>query len=106
MIDKATIAEWRKEQGIGMTSALGDYTPPEFWELLDAYEAQEKRIAELDSGFWGRSCSRLQAKNNVMREHINNAIDLCQNKIQSSNRREAFAIDVQQELRAAAATKE
>lgn len=38
-IDKAQIAEWRKHQGEGMISALGEYTPPEFWELLDAYEA-------------------------------------------------------------------
>lgn len=33
------IAEWRKWQGEGMTSAIGEFTPPEFWELLDAYEA-------------------------------------------------------------------
>lgn len=38
-INAARIAEWRKRQGKGMISALGEYTPSEFWELLDAYEA-------------------------------------------------------------------
>jgi hypothetical protein len=38
VIDAATRAEWRKQQGEGMTSALGEYTPEEFWQLLDAYE--------------------------------------------------------------------
>ena len=48
MIEKATIAEWRSEQGSGSQSALGEYTPPEFWELLDAYELQLKRILALE----------------------------------------------------------
>lgn len=29
---------WRREKGNGMTSAVGEYTPAEFWTLLDAYE--------------------------------------------------------------------
>lgn len=33
------IAEWRALQHAGMTSAVGEYTPAEFWTLLDAYEA-------------------------------------------------------------------
>ena len=38
-ITEARIAEWRALQGEGMTSAVGESTPDEFWELLDAYEA-------------------------------------------------------------------
>ena len=33
------IAEWRKERDKGMVSAVGEYTPDEFWLVLDAYEA-------------------------------------------------------------------
>lgn len=32
-------AEWRALQSSGMESAVGEYTPAAFWELLDAYEA-------------------------------------------------------------------
>ena len=38
MIDSATLEKWKTYQGEGMISALGEYTPPEFWELLDEYE--------------------------------------------------------------------
>lgn len=38
-IGAAKRAEWRAEQGQGMTSAVGEYTPGEFWELLNAYES-------------------------------------------------------------------
>lgn len=42
MISAETRAEWRKEQTNptmgGMISAIGEYTPDEFWQLLDAYE--------------------------------------------------------------------
>ena len=38
-IDPETITEWRSHQGQGMTSAVGEYTPSEFWDLLDAYES-------------------------------------------------------------------
>lgn len=33
------IAEWRTLKNQGMTSAIGEYTPSEFWELLDEYES-------------------------------------------------------------------
>lgn len=42
------IAEWRAEQGNGLTSAVGEYTPAEFWQLLDAYEALAKQAAEYE----------------------------------------------------------
>jgi hypothetical protein len=42
MTTKAQRTEWRKLQGQGMTSAVGEYTPPEFWELLDDVD----RLAE------------------------------------------------------------
>jgi hypothetical protein len=32
------IAAWRKHQGAGMESALGEFTPPEFWEALSEIE--------------------------------------------------------------------
>lgn len=38
-IPKALRDEWRSERGNSMTSAVGEYTPREFWDLLDAYEA-------------------------------------------------------------------
>lgn len=37
-ISSEQIAKWRKEQGQGMESAIGEYTPPEFWEVLDELE--------------------------------------------------------------------
>ncbi len=30
---------WRKQRGEGMTSAIGEYTPEEFWDLLDDVDA-------------------------------------------------------------------
>ena len=41
---------WRREKGNGMTSAVGEYTPGEFWMLLDAYEAQLEECAFLQAG--------------------------------------------------------
>ncbi len=38
-IPKATRDEWRAQRDEAMVSAIGEYTPREFWELLDAYEA-------------------------------------------------------------------
>ena len=38
-IPKALRDKWRREKGNGMTSAVGEYTPSEFWRLLDSYEA-------------------------------------------------------------------
>lgn len=38
-ITKERIAEWRALRNEGITSAVGEYTPSEFWELLDAFEA-------------------------------------------------------------------
>lgn len=35
---KAMRDEWRSIKGSGMTSAVGEYTPAEFWDLLDDYE--------------------------------------------------------------------
>jgi len=47
--------EWCKQRGSGMTSAVGEYTPDEFWDLLDDVETlllrtvdQSARIAELE----------------------------------------------------------
>jgi hypothetical protein len=39
MPNRETIAGWRAVQGEGMNSAVGEYTPEEFWSLLDDYEA-------------------------------------------------------------------
>lgn len=39
VIPKHLREEWRAVRGDGMTSAVGEYTPREFWDLLDAYEA-------------------------------------------------------------------
>lgn len=38
MISKEQRDEWRKEAGEALTSALWEYCPSEFLELLDAYE--------------------------------------------------------------------
>jgi hypothetical protein len=32
------IAQWRRKRGNGMTSAVGEYTPSEFWDALDEIE--------------------------------------------------------------------
>lgn len=41
-MDANRIAEFRKLRGQGMTPAVGDYTPDEFWEALDALDALEQ----------------------------------------------------------------
>ncbi len=38
MITDKQIAEWEAERGNGMESAVGEYTPREFWLLLDEYK--------------------------------------------------------------------
>lgn len=37
-ISKDRRDEWRDQQGQAMQSAIWEYCPPEFWELLEAYE--------------------------------------------------------------------
>jgi hypothetical protein len=38
MMDEKRIAELRAYRGSGMISAVGEYTPDELWEALDAVE--------------------------------------------------------------------
>lgn len=38
MITKQQIDEWRVQRGMGMVSAVGEYTPDEFWDALDEIE--------------------------------------------------------------------
>ncbi len=38
MIDEKQIAEWRELRNEGMESAIGEYTPAEFWDALDEIE--------------------------------------------------------------------
>lgn len=45
-------------RGTGMISAVGEYTPSEFWELLDAYDALRAR------------CEELRAENDQLRAHL------------------------------------
>lgn len=40
------LAKWRSHQGQGMTSAVGEYTPDEFWLALDEIESLQKRLSE------------------------------------------------------------
>lgn len=37
-ISDKQIAEWRALRNEGMTSAVGEYTPKEFWDVLDELE--------------------------------------------------------------------
>lgn len=46
---KAQRNVWRKSKGHGMVSAIGEYTPEEFWVLLDAVDALEKENERLAS---------------------------------------------------------
>lgn len=46
MITAEQIAEWRALQGEGMNSAVGEYTPHEFWDLLTEFEAQRDVLIE------------------------------------------------------------
>lgn len=43
------LAKWRSHQGQGMTSAVGEYTPDEFWLALDEIESLQKRLSEADA---------------------------------------------------------
>ena len=43
---KAQRDEWLKKRGAGMTSAVGEYTPSEFWILLLDVNDLERQLAE------------------------------------------------------------
>ena len=50
MTTKEQRDEWRKLKGQGMTSAVGEYTPSEFWELLsdvDRLERENKHLSDM-----------------------------------------------------------
>jgi hypothetical protein len=49
MITPEQIAEWRKLEPEGMVSAVGEYTPEEFWLALDHIEVLQARIAQLEA---------------------------------------------------------
>lgn len=46
--DAAEIANLRQLQGQGLSSAVGEYTPPEFWEALDTIERLRAALASRD----------------------------------------------------------
>lgn len=46
-ITQEQLAEWRKLRGAGMESAIGEYTPPEFWQVLDELEQLHALLADL-----------------------------------------------------------
>jgi hypothetical protein len=48
-ISPEIIAAWRVLRGHGMASAIGEYTPAEFWELLDEYEALQYRLRKTEA---------------------------------------------------------
>lgn len=61
MMDDKRIAELRKERNSGMVSAVGEYTPAEFWEALDEIEnlraalkwyAEGQHFAKTDESAW------------------------------------------------------
>lgn len=41
------IAEWERERGNGRTSAVGEYTPSEFWQLLDEVKSRRAEVRAL-----------------------------------------------------------
>lgn len=49
MITKEQISEWRKLKNDGLTSAIGEYTPSEFWECLDEIERLNTKIESLET---------------------------------------------------------
>ena len=48
-VNHEQIAEWRKLRGKGMVSAVGEYTPDEFWLLLDNFERLERDLAKANA---------------------------------------------------------
>ena len=46
IITDKQITEWRKLRDEGMVSAIGEYTPPEFWDALDEIERLRAVIRE------------------------------------------------------------
>ena len=51
MTTKEQRDEWRKLNGQGVTSAIGEYTPAEFWTLLDQIDALEAELDELEKDY-------------------------------------------------------
>ena len=48
-VNREQIAEWRKLHGKGLVSAVGEYTPDEFWLLLDSFERLERDLAKANA---------------------------------------------------------
>jgi hypothetical protein len=57
-ISNEQIAEWRRLEGMGMVSAVGEYTPDEFWLLLNEIERLRGEIKEAVE-LLGRTAERL-----------------------------------------------
>lgn len=57
---KSERAMWR-EIGGGMTSSIGEYTPNEFWELLDAIDHMEAALEEIANCNFEYSLPRVRA---------------------------------------------
>ena len=72
-ISKEQIEEWRKELGNGMTSAVGEYTPQEFWDALDEIERlrsgyerlQDASDCEMGDGDLAREIARDMLRSNA-----------------------------------------
>ena len=63
-ITDAEIEEWRAEQGNGMNSAVGEYTPAEFWSLLDEVEVLRTAAFRVVAHMEGRQPVRGWLKDN------------------------------------------
>lgn len=47
LVTKQQIAEWRSLRGRGLVSAVGEYTPDEFWAALDEIDRLREEVLVL-----------------------------------------------------------
>ena len=64
MSTQAQRDEWWAKQGKGYTSAVGEYTPSEFWTILAEVESKERRISALEI----QNTELLDTINNLVKE--------------------------------------
>ena len=66
-ISDEEIAEWERERGNGMTSAVGEYTPDEFWRVLDELKRLRAQQPAAVDGACGDACAHIAIERDMLK---------------------------------------
>lgn len=76
MIDPRDIATWKERKNYGMVSSVGEYTPEEFWEVLEAYEKLVEAIRDIKAAFDWYHADEYDRCSSVPQDAIEDAMKL------------------------------